>query len=427
MKKRIIIIISIMVIGIAITMLYNTLATSSTTTSNDDVYDITLTGTNTVNIPKKSSKTVYYQICNTNKGKVKYGVGYRVDNSEIKVKVYYDSIDPETGIIDYGENKFIKLKISNNSTSDGNVTLSTVLGYEYGGDLIPSSGVTLVTEKINETNYLMQGTSGDSTTTFLRSTLTKEQIGSITFTNDNIVPEGMTSVDVSKDSDGTILLWYGEVNGDTGLYDVYIGSDNGITSFYSGWYLFAYLNNVTSIDLKYIDTSKVTSMNGMFRNCTSLTKLDLSNFDTSNVADMNRMFDRCSSVTTLDLSGFDTSNVKSMSDIFIRCYSLKEINLSSFNTSNVTDMTEMFYNCGSLKELNLSNFDTSNVTSISGMFAYTQLTKIDLRKADFSNVINYGYVFDRIPTNVTIYVKDSAQKAWLEEKFTNLTGITIAG
>ena len=173
MKKKIIIIIFIMVIGIAITMLYNTFATSSTTTSNDDVYDIILTGTNTVNIHKKSSKTVYYQICNTNKGKVKYGVGYMTDNNDVKVKVYWDSIDSETGIIDYGENKFIKLKISNNSTSDGNVTLSTVLGYEYGGDLIPSSGVTLVTEKINETNYLMQGTSGDSTTTFLRSTLTK--------------------------------------------------------------------------------------------------------------------------------------------------------------------------------------------------------------------------------------------------------------
>lgn len=62
-----------MVIGITITMLYNTFATSSTTTNNDNTYDITLTGTSTVNIPKKSSKIVYYQICNTNKGKVKYG------------------------------------------------------------------------------------------------------------------------------------------------------------------------------------------------------------------------------------------------------------------------------------------------------------------------------------------------------------------
>lgn len=380
------------------------------------------------------------------------GVGYTIDNSEVKVKVYYDSIDPETGIIDYGENKFIKLKISNNSTSDGNVTLSTLLGYEYGGDLIPSSGVTLVTEKINETNYLMQGTSGNSTTTFLRSSLTKEQIGTITFTNDNIVSDGMTSVDVSKNSDGTVLLWYGEVNSDTGLYDVYIGSDNGITSFYSGNNLFSFLNNMTSIDLKYIDTTKVTDMGNMFYSCSSLTSLDLSSFDTSNVTTMGAMFRNCASLTTLDLSSFDTSNVTSMGHMFWSCNSVTSLDLSNFDTSSVTNMSIMFQECSSLTSLDLSNFDTSNVTNMSymfqginlecldlssfdtskvssmtGMFAWSRkLRNIDFRNADFSNVTGYNNMFASVPASATIYVKDSVQKDWLESKFTTLTGVTIA-
>ena len=451
MKKRIIIIISIMVIGIAITMLYNTFATSNTIVSNDDVYDITLTGTNTVNIPKKSSKIVYYQICNTNKGKVKYGVGYTIDNSEIKVKVYYDSIDPETGIIDYGDNKFIKLKISNNSTSDGNVTLSTVLGYEYGGDLIPSSGVTLVTEKVNETNYLMQGTAGNSTTTFLRSTLTKEQIGSITFTNDNIAAEGMTSVDVSKDSDGTVLMWYGEANSETGLYDIYIGSENGITSFYNGYYLFSSLTNMTSINLKYIDTSKATLMDSMFFNCLALINLNLydfntanvesmaymfygcnnlkylnlSNFDTSNVTSMESMFSHLYNLEVLDLSMFDTSNVTNMYHMFSHMRNLKKLNLSNFDTSKVTTMDSIFWDCLNLTNLNISNFNTSNVTNMKAMFSSCQsLTLIDFRNADFSNVTNYASMFDKVPTSATIYVKDSTQKDWIESRFTTLTGVT---
>ena len=42
------------------------------------------------------------------------------------------------------ENKFIKLKLINNGTTSSTITLSTVLGYENGGDLIVPSGVTLV-------------------------------------------------------------------------------------------------------------------------------------------------------------------------------------------------------------------------------------------------------------------------------------------
>ncbi|MGN1342094.1 MAG: hypothetical protein ACI4VL_02560 [Bacilli bacterium] len=145
-KKRIIIILSILVIVVAIISLYGTFATNTTVnTSDSQTYNVTLTNsTSEVTMPASSSKTIYYKLSNTNKGTVKYGVAYSGTN--ITVKIYSDSKDPETGLINYGENKFIKLYITNTSTTDSTATITTVLGYENGGDLIVPTGKTLVTE-----------------------------------------------------------------------------------------------------------------------------------------------------------------------------------------------------------------------------------------------------------------------------------------
>ena len=65
----------------------------------------------TVTVPAGSTKTVYYKLTNTNKGTVKYGVGYSGTN--ITVKYYTDTIDPVTGTVDYGKSKYIKLSVEN--------------------------------------------------------------------------------------------------------------------------------------------------------------------------------------------------------------------------------------------------------------------------------------------------------------------------
>ena len=145
-KKKIIIILSILVIVVAIISLYGTFATNSTVDATSSAtYGVTLTNsTSEVTMPASSSKTIYYKLSNTNKGTVKYGVAYSGTN--ITVKIYSDSNDPETGLINYGENKFIKLYIQNTSTTDSTATITTILGYENGGDLIVPTGKTLVTE-----------------------------------------------------------------------------------------------------------------------------------------------------------------------------------------------------------------------------------------------------------------------------------------
>lgn len=145
-KKHLIIVGTIIISAIVILGLYQTFALSGDITKDTSGnYQVTVNDGTTVNVPANSSKTVYYKLTNTNNGTVKYGVGY--SGSNITVKYYHDTQDPVTGTVDYGKSKFIKLYIQNTGSTATTATLSTILGYEKGGDLIVPSGYTLVNEK----------------------------------------------------------------------------------------------------------------------------------------------------------------------------------------------------------------------------------------------------------------------------------------
>lgn len=350
------------------------------------------------------------------------------------------------------ENKFIKLKLINNGTTSSTITLSTVLGYENGGDLIVPSGVTLVKNKVKLVNFMkLTETNPSATSNFLNTTLTRNTIETLTITDDNLVStDALGSFDVSRNNDGTVMLWYTKGTSDN-LYNVYIGAEGGKVYITNCYYLFSYLTSVTKMDFTYFDTSESTWMESMFKYCTSVKKLDLSMFDTSKVTYMSSMFDHCDALTSLnvsgfntskvtnmtsmfnncqslesiDLSNFDTSNVTSMRTMFLRNYTLKELNLSKFNTSKVTSMNAMFQYCTSLTKLNISSFDTSNVTNMSAIFSYdSKLTLIDMRNMTFtSKLTDANSMFYSASNNATIYVKSNTEKTWLNTNYSSLTNV----
>ena len=273
-------------------------------------------------------------------------------------------------------------------------------------------------------------TPSSSTSTFLNTEVLRNQIESITIEKTNVVPsDAKYSKDISSKQDGSVMLWYTDKDNNS-LYEISIGSENGsVEANTNGSGMFAYLDNVSTLDLSGLDTSNMTSMskmfynsksltnidtsgfdttkvvnmNGMFWGCNNLKNIDVSNFKTSNVTDMNNMFADCSNLTTLDLSNFDTSNVLYMGNpyhysyggMFRNCSSLVNLNISSFNTSKVKDMSDMFYGCSSLVTLDLSSFNTSNVTSMGSMFANcTNLKNLNLSSFDTGRVTNMQSMFD---------------------------------
>ncbi len=195
--------------------------------------------------------------------------------------------------------------------------------------------------------------------------------------------------DVSVAQDGSVMSYLVPNEEDTTKYTLYINSDGKVLANSSSVSLFDYFPNLQKIEhLEYLDTSNVVNMESMFSNCSSLTTLDLSSFDTSNVTNMSQMFLGCRNLTTLDLSNFNTINVTDMRSMFSYCGNLTSLDIGNFDTSNVTDMICMFQNCSSLTTLDISNFDISVEASTSAMF-------------------------DSMPDNAIIKVKDKITQDWI--------------
>lgn len=157
-----------------------------------------------------------------------------------------------------------------------------------------------------------------------------------------------------------------------------------------------WINSTVSnvIGLEYLNTSEVTNMGEMFRDCILLESIDLSHFNTSKVTNMYAMFYGCICLTELDVSKFDTSQVTEMTEMFTKCYLLKELDVSNFKTGNVLYMQEMFSYCTNLKRLDLRNFDTGKVLTMPFMFeGCTGLESIDMSKFNTSSLVNMNGMF----------------------------------
>ena len=243
--------------------------------------------------------------------------------------------------------------------------------------------------RINVYGKLYEGPTGSQMKTFVFDEYVNiDRITKIETKNTNAVSStALESFDVSEAGNGSVVL-YLESGG-----TLVIAGKGGIVAPSDASEMFTTLENVTSIDLTYLDTSKVTDMSRMFYNCSSLTSLDLSSFNTSGVTNMSDMFCYCSSLTSLDLSNFDTSNVTNMYEMFYNC-GLTSLDLSSFDTSKVTSMAGMFKSCIGLISLDVSNFDTSKVTSMDSMFyRCDNLANLDLSSFDTSKVTTMNGMF----------------------------------
>ena len=259
-----------------------------------------------------------------------------------------------------------------------------------------------------------------SSSTFLNTEVLRNQIESITIEKTNVVPnDAKYSKDISSKQDGSVMLWYTDKDNNS-LYEISIGSENGsVEANTNGNGMFAYLDNVSTLDLSGLDTSNMTSMSRMFLNSKSLTNIDVSGFDTSKVISMYEMFRGCSSLANIDVSSFNTGAVTDMQRMFCNCFLLINLNLSNFDTSKVVNMYEMFFGCNSLTNLDITNFNTSNLVNMSEMFFdCSSLISLDLSSFNTSNVTNMARIFRgcKLLTNLDISNFDTS-------KVTNMGGM----
>lgn len=153
-------------------------------------------------------------------------------------------------------------------------------------------------------------------------------------------------------------------------------------------------NNLLSVNLSKLDTSKTTSLGYAFSRCKSLTDLDLSAHDTSSVRSFADVFQDCSSLRSVNLAGWDTSSGKDFRQMFYRCASLEEIDISSFKTSASTSFEQMFYGCSSLRSLDLPHFDTGSAITFASMFYNcASLATLDVSMFDTTSATDLSQAF----------------------------------
>ena len=133
-------------------------------------------------------------------------------------------------------------------------------------------------------------------------------------------------------------------------------SSNLFSSYENGIYMkkLSSINNAGNID-----TSDVTKMSYMFEDCYELTMLDLRDWNVSKVEFMTGMFKSCYKLENINVTGWDLSSVKSVYTMFANCEALSSIDLSSWVLShgggdvNGGDFADMFAGAVNLEEIRL--------------------------------------------------------------------------
>ena len=179
---------------------------------------------------------------------------------------------------------------------------------------------------------------------------------------------------------------------------------------------YSYLTKIKEITIKNCRFPSSSSANSMFSKLYTLTKLTLNGFDTTNVTTLDNMFINAPAQITGTNTITAGSSLTRIDSMFYGCTGLeKDVDLSGMVCPNVTNLNQMFYGCTSIETIDLSNI-TGTVTNISNAFnGCTSLKTIDISGMSFSisSSADRAYLFNGVPENCTIYVKNAATQTLL--------------
>ena len=150
-----------------------------------------------------------------------------------------------------------------------------------------------------------------------------------------------------------------------------------------GSYTFGHLNTVEAYEnLENLDTSRSTSLAGLFAANESLQKIDISSLDVSQVTSLEMMFGTNYKLASLKVGNLATAKVTSLLATFSNLYQLKELDLSGLDVSGLETTYMMLTNDYRLQKLNLGNWQLPASSKISSVFALSK--QYDLRELTLS-------------------------------------------
>ena len=300
-----------------------------------------------------------------------------------------------TNKVNVSEDGVIQMALSGDVDLWGRTKTFEVNGYKYG------------VKKNNEFNALIPDT-----------------VTEIVFT-DAVKPENASVIDVDADGDGGAVAW--TENGGTVMKVSTQIKGIKVQAAKDSAYMFFGRTKLTNIDFSMLDTTKVTNMNCIFRDCSGLTSLDLTPLNTANVTYMSSIFSGCSGLTSLDLTQLNTAKVKNMNGMFGGCSGLTNLDLTPLDTAKVTDMGFMFNGCSGLTNLDLTPLDTAKVTDMGFMFnGCSGLTSLDLTPLNTAKVTSMESMFRSCSglTSLDLTPLNTENVTDMEHMFHDCSGLT---
>ena len=230
-----------------------------------------------------------------------------------------------------------------------------------------------------------------------------------------------------------------------------------ITDF--GYSAFSNLDSLQSIDLSNVDLSNVVSMSSTFASKKALNNVNLTGIKTGKLQDISSLLAASPSLTSFDFKSLDLSTVTNMIGI-VSGSGITSINLDNVDLSSLETLNRALAGASQLKTFSMKNAKAANVTDIREMFSSdVVLTSIDmsgtsmgklehtdgwfkdcsaLKTIDISGVTlsvdlvgseeqSNGYLFENVPSGVSVKVKDQKAKEFIEEQFgfSNITGTAV--
>ena len=127
-------------------------------------------------------------------------------------------------------------------------------------------------------------------------------------------------------------------------------TSNDWTGFFEGF------TSVESFEGIYlIDTSNVTIMKDVFKNCKMLDVFDLAELDTSNVTTIESMFEGCEEFRGFSGNVSIFSSLENASKAFKGCKSLRTINFTPYIVNTLNSASSMFEDCTGLTSIMVDN------------------------------------------------------------------------
>ena len=214
-----------------------------------------------------------------------------------------------------------------------------------------------------------------------------------------------------------------------------------------------------TVNLANCDFSSLTSMKQLFYGNSALSEVNVNGIKTGSLVDISQMFDGTTALTSFDFKKLDLSTVTNMIGV-VNASGITSINLDNVDLSSLETLNRVFSGATNLKTFSMKNAKAASVTDIREMFSSDGvLTSIDmsgttmevlehtdgwfkdcsaLKTIDISGVTlsvdlvgseeqSNGYLFENVPSGVSVKVKDQKAKEFIEDQFgfSNITGTAV--